>query len=342
MIRNDTFRPWGLLPLITQRLALSDFALVGSLSTEERSVAAFRYLTEHGLVADRKFYLLTDAASRFEAEVQAKLDARRAELDSLGLAASDIFVAPLLGLFGEVSDSLDEYLSTARSRSVLIDISGMPKRLFFHAIKTLLEPQSRFENVVVTYTEPHSYHEGTLAENPAPWHALPGFLAPRLDPDEQALLVGLGFEPLGLPDLYSSGHFATSQTHLLLPVTAAQQHVSRNWDFVRLLEPEAGALRSKIHRIDARNVPDTFDSICAMTNRGEVYAVLAPFGPKPVSLSMCLYACATRALGSPASVFYTQPSVYHPNYSSGVGYVGGEIATYGYCVRLNGQNLYSL
>ncbi len=342
MIRNGTYRPWGLLGKIAPRLGIEGFAFLGALSTEERSISAFSYLHSTGMVRERRFYSFVDAPSRFTSEVNARMDVRRTELTDLGVDAANVVTKPLLGLFGEISDDLSAFLGVAQSRSILVDISGMPKKLFFYAIRTLLGPGSRFDNVVVTYTEPATYHEGVLAENPGAWHALPGFLAPRLEPPDRALIVGLGFEPLGLPDLYSAGHFSTTETHLLLPVTAAQQHVSRNWDFVRMLESEAGALKTSIHRVDGRNVPDLFDSLSAITRRGEIYSVLAPFGPKPISLAMCLYACATGSSSNPASVFYTQPSVYHPNYSSGVATIGTFAATHAYCIKLNGQVLYRL
>jgi hypothetical protein len=123
---------------------------------------------------------------------------------------------------------------------------------------------------------------------------------------------------------------------LLFPFPPGPPNFQRNWKFVAQLE-QTLPLRSEPIRVEAYNVSDTFDHIVELTSRGTRPAVFAPYGPKPMSLAMCLFAILS---GSP--VYYTQPQTYHPEYSIGVKEVGGFPLSYAYCIRLNGRDLYSL
>jgi hypothetical protein len=55
-----------------------------------------------------------------------------------------------------------------------------------------------------------------------------------------------------------------------------------------------------------------------------------------MSIAMCLYANLTDS-----PVYYSQPKVYHPEYSIGVQVRDGEAEIYAYCIRLSGRDLYS-
>ncbi|HVM62830.1 MAG TPA: hypothetical protein VMV72_18360 [Verrucomicrobiae bacterium] len=56
---------------------------------------------------------------------------------------------------------------------------------------------------------------------------------------------------------------------------------------------------------------------------------LAPFGPKPHTLAMALF-----AIHRDAGMYYTQPKSYNPNYSSGFG------RTWAYVVKWDGVCCY--
>jgi hypothetical protein len=246
----------------------------------------------------------------------------------------------LLGRHGVIANDIEHFLNNRPDDSLVIDISSLPKKVFFLLIRKALERPNTLRNILVTYTEPDSYCNSPLAENPEVWNPLPGFLPPRAEPAEKNLIIGLGYEPLGLPELYSSGIFSNANSRLLFPFPASPSSVSRNWDFVRLLEPVPGNTSQNITLIDALNVPDTFDKLVSITGEGSTYSILAPFGPKPMSLAMCLFASAYSQHPLHPSVFYTQPTIYNPNYSSGVKKKGGQPAITAYCIRLNGNNLY--
>ena len=84
-----------------------------------------------------------------------------------------------------------------------------------------------------------------------------------------------------------------------------------------------------------RDTSDAFDILMNMTGDGERRALMAPYGPKPISLAMCIYAIKHKA-----PVYYTQPRAYHPEYSTGVSKVNSQPEIYAYCLRLEGKDLY--
>jgi hypothetical protein len=52
---------------------------------------------------------------------------------------------------------------------------------------------------------------------------------------------------------------------------------------------------------------------------------------------MCLFASLAGHV-----VYYTQPTVYNPDYSMGIKTWDGTVAAYAYALRLNGANTYTL
>lgn len=339
MIRND-FRPWGDLTWTLDHLKTQQWAFAGAASMEDRCCAAMEVLQKRGVVGESLIFRIKDEDSRFFDEVERKTDINEANFRHLGRVDTDFRYRNLLGRHGDVASDIVEFLSRKNNTNLIIDISSLPKKFFFLLIRKALEQPKTLQNVLITYTEPESYCSSPLAENPERWNSLPGFLPPRIEPTEKILIIGLGYEPLGLPDLYSSGLFNNASIRLLFPFPAQPSSVARNWDFARLLEPVPGNTSKHIVRIDSHNVPDIFDKLVSITGEGNIYSTLAPFGPKPMSLAMCLFASAYSKKKLNPSVFYTQPTVYNPDYSTGIKMRNGRPCVNAYCVRINGENLY--
>lgn len=90
------------------------------------------------------------------------------------------------------------------------------------------------------------------------------------------------------------------------------------------------------------DVPSAFDALRTVTRNGERSCALAPFGPKTLSLAMCLFAIASdRAGREPVHVYYTQPRRYALDYTTGIKVVDGVPDIKAYCLRINGRDLYS-
>lgn len=154
------------------------------------------------------------------------------------------------------------------------------------------------------------------------------------------MVVGIGYEPLGLPDLVDAGRFDEAQMNFLFPFPAQADRVARNWRFIRGVFPNPDSGRLSVTRVDGINVPEVFQALLGIGEHGEQGLILAPFGPKPVSLAMALYAAKYSQPPNQTGVYYTQPTYHNPEYSTGVRQIDGYPALNAYCVKLNGHLVY--
>ena len=172
-------------------------------------------------------------------------------------------------------------------------------------------------------------------------NTLPGFDGPLRLPERQVrkIVIAMGFEPLGLPDLVVQGEFAGVETHLLFPFPTPPNRIRKNWEFARDLFPKPTA-SLKFQHVDGWNVPDVFDLLSTIGAGGQTQLTLAPYGPKPISLAMALYAGTHDAEPNATAVYYTQPTAYNPRYSTGVRTIGGQAGIHCYAIKRLGKFLY--
>ncbi|MCY2990862.1 MAG: hypothetical protein NTY19_23745 [Planctomycetota bacterium] len=335
MLRGE-FRPWGSLSWVLAHLRAKKWSLLGCIATGERCLAAWEILASQRVLTHALMMEIHDEHpdggrhSRFYEKTEAKLKNRMRDFVTAGGNKDQIAKFYLSDFHGRIVDATDSFAAGAGS-NVIIDISALPKRFFFPMIRRLLSAGS-IENLIATYSVPDRYADGQLAEDPGPWMYLPTFLPPDPEPEEKVLIVGLGYEPLGLRQVLQGKDF-----NLLFPFPSLSPGIRRNWEFVRELIP---LLRHEPQRVYIYDVSETYERIAAMTDFGRRYAVVAPYGPKTTSLAMCLYAVSDRASLSPPAVYYTQPRVYNPDYSIGIKKEGGVPKVLAYCLRLGGRNLY--
>lgn len=107
----------------------------------------------------------------------------------------------------------------------------MPKRWFFPILK-LLTRDERVQNLLVTYSTPTKYGE-ILSENPDPIRMFPGFAGSGTT-EYDSVVVGIGFEPLGIPNLFTE--LRISKIRLIFPFPPGPPAFLRNWMFVKLIE----------------------------------------------------------------------------------------------------------
>jgi hypothetical protein len=331
------WRPWGLLQWILDWVKISKWSLIGCLSTEKRCHAAISVLLSNDALRNTTLFRITNPISRFQSLETSRLDDRYKEIRTLQLNDKfvDIEQHQLFERTDRLVNSTKGFIQRA-GPNVIIDISTFPKRFFFPILRIILE-EPLVTNLIVTYARAESYSD-ILAEDPEPWNALPLFV-PTLFPEPKVdfLLVSIGFAPLGLPDLFANDNDNLS-VKLLLPFPPGPPHFQRNWEFVHALDknlsPRAAFQPIRIHSWD---VSECFNHISSITNKGDSYSILAPYGLKPMSLAMALFAQLSHS-----PVYYTQPRVYNPDYSVGIRILDGQPEIYAYCVRLDGRNLYEL
>lgn len=330
------YRPWGLLDWLIPRCAgTSRWALLGCLSTGERSLAAWRILKANDALSSVKLLRIKNKKSRHDAAVLQRENERLAEFLGEGGRLEEIESHELLEHQSKIIDVVQGVLS-AGNPNVILDVSTLPKRFFFPFLKLLLKDPVAIPNLLVTYSSPLGYTNEKLAENFDQWDHLPLFSGAYTTAEPKMMIVNVGFEGFGLQEQVDHAE-AHLPIKLLVPFPTPPQASKRTWELVRRLQKYRNLESFQTYLTDARDVGEAFDRLISLTGRGTRPAILAPFGPKSLSVAMALFATRTES-----QVFYTQPTVYHPQYSYGVNMIGGASAVWAYCIRLNGREYYDL
>ena len=330
------YRPWGLLDWLLPKTSVQSWSLLACIGTEERSLVAWETLRRLGVLGFASFVrLLPHGHNRFSQQTAQLFQQRLAEFRALGGRDQDVSEIELLVRYGDIVDFVDRFLARGHS-SVALDLSVLPKRFFFPFVRRIMDRRPAVENFVAIYTRPQKYTEGPLSENPAEWDHLPLFSGSPTytQPIPESLVIGVGFEPLGLQAHVEQGGVPV---RLLLPFPSAPEAYRRSWEFARILQKHRDPQHVRLYRTHSFDPSDTFDRLASLTNGGKSRTVLAPYGPKPMSLGMCLFARLTET-----PVYYTQPTVYSPAYSHGVAVEDGSRMTYGYVIRLANQDMFTL
>jgi hypothetical protein len=272
---------------------------------------------------------IANKPSRYEDAIKRRENERLNEFKSAGGDERVIEQHILLESQASIVGVIDTFLPTAGT-NIVLDVSTLPKRFFFPFLKMLLKKNADVQNLIVTYTSPLEYTREKLAENFDQWDHLPLFSGSYENAKSQIMIINVGFEPFGLQEQVDQGGGGLP-IKLLFPFPAPPQAFLRSWELVRRLQERRLLGSLPLYRTDAKDVGDAFDRIVSLTDNGNRKVLLAPFGPKPISVAMCIFATLTES-----PVFYSQPTVYHPQYSSGVG------AVWAYCLRLNGRDYYQI
>ena len=322
-------RLWGPLTWVTAKTAprLGRFVLLGCLGFEDRHSATLDVALGNGL--SRALMLeIEDPPSRYSDACNAKRAQNRVRLQSdarVRIAKTSLF-ARAQDIRRIVDDLVQEDLENTE---LWIDISCLPKRYFFLLVKAALS--AGLNRVLATYTQPAPgrYTEEHLSGDPDEVRALPGFGPKAIIPD--LLVVAMGFEQLGLAQLIGEYRDRRScEIALLVPFPPGQPYARRVWESIIGLRFERDV--ASAYRVPAVDAFGTYDALIRQRSVEEAQGrpvVLAPYGPKPLSLGMCLY-----AIEADVPVMYTQPRIYHPEYTVGVG------ESWGYWLRRNGADLW--
>ena len=296
------YRPWGELQWALNLARAEKWSFLGCLGPEERSVAALTRLnTAQSLAQDRALLLQIVDAVPENQDLEEKLC--RANYTR----STEAGIHPVQSNYGILAP-WSEWLScfdNFKTPNVILDISSMPKRFFFPLVKRILL-DSAVRNFVICYTAPQAYAPGPLSGNPEDWDVIPTFGTD--DPEVQTeaskrLVVNIGFMPEGLTDHLDP----TATSHLIIPFPAPSRTVRRSWEAVRRLVGDPNqTVKHKLYRVGPQDMPEAFEKLLSLSAGGKVPIALAPFGPKPISAAMCLYAAQK---GMP--VYYSQPKTYY-------------------------------
>ena len=223
-------RPWGHIDWLLDRLPSRPWALLASCGNEERSVALATYLTRNR-VADADIVAIQDPDPLDLAAHEERIVLRRKALEQHDYQSAEIHDVELLASLDDIVLPVKR-LKDRGATAIVIDLTSMPKRWFFPAIKAVLADR-QFRDVMVTYTSAESYSD-QLSENLAPLRVLPGFAVEDGRTRHDSIVVGIGFEPLGLVRLLSEQ--ASGKIRLIFPFPPGPPGHRRNWMFVKEIE----------------------------------------------------------------------------------------------------------
>lgn len=326
------YRPWGLLDWALQLTKPRQWDFVGALGTEERSLAPWHWLKKLGGLSKTRLLEVLDRPSHHTTLATQLTQERTQEFLESGGVEKDI--TRKLELMTEIHRviAIADTIEQAAGNSVMLDITSLPKRFFFPLLRHL-EQSERVRDLVITYTSPEHYLEnGVLSEDATDWVTLPGF--PGLSGQSEMLIVSVGFMVESL-----RSHLAEINKHesvkILIPFPAPLSILRRTWDSVCYLESKSESGKFQNFRLDAADLSGTFERVALLASETDIKPTFAPFGPKPISAAMCLYAAKHDC-----AVYYPQPRVYHPEYSRGVREVDGRPAVFAYWIKHEGEKLY--
>ena len=334
------FRPWGHIDWLLARLNSTPWSLLACCGTEARSIALANHLSRHRF-RNVEIVCIHDPDPLDPAANNERLLLHRQFLQEHGYQAAEIQNVDLLAGLDITRGPVDRLTANGSTR-VIIDITSLPKLWFFSIIQAVLE-DNRFEDVIVTYTSATGYSDG-LSENREPPRVLPGFFVEDGRSQHESIIIGIGFEPLSLVPWLKDQ--ASDNIRLIFPFPPGPPGHRRNWMFVKQLEEltQSGQIDppNRVH-INMYDCPQVFEALCDMTNDGHQTASIAPYGPKTVSLAMCLFSLSAATAGRPrVPVYYAQPRRYTLDYTSGTSMRGDAPDVTGYCLRLAGRDLYTL
>lgn len=301
------FRPSGNLEW---SLACSDarkWHFLGSINSEIRSFQVAKALCRLGVVEGNHILRVRWPDSPFSDEGERRT-AQNMESFRRDYGEPNILTRDLLAT---VPDFIMDARQPSKS-SVILDITSMPKRFYFYYLKSLLL-NSNVEDLLVTYCA-GQYGQGALSSNHEDWDVLPTFRPSNRSAEEDArkrLAVNVGFMPGGLEEHLMADETETNLS-LILPFPARVSSVRRVWKSAMEIRKMWHGQPSSVHicRAAPDDISGAFDLICRIANGTPLS--LAPFGPKPISAAMCIFATLTDS-----PVYYAQPKWYYPDYTTG-------------------------
>jgi len=326
------YRPWGPVDWVLSLSSQKPWHFVGAIGTEDRSLCAWGHLRRQSAVVSESFAQIQDADSdKYRDRTRAAIEARRLEFTRLHGDLTAIRQFELMTELFHIQAFAKE--AENASSAVVLDVTSLPKRFFFPILRTLVM-SANVRNLLVTYTSAATYaDDAPLYEDPEDWRTLPGFGGATAQPEMWIVSVGFLVESLR----GYIGDNPNEKMKILIPFPAPLPVLKRTWESVANLEQGHSGNRFDKYRVETLDMSAAFNRIGSLAGSPPKPLAFAPFGPKPTSAAMCLYAIQRNS-----SVHYQQPTVYHPDYSRGIRSNDAASAVNAYWIKHEGEFLYAV
>lgn len=323
-------KPWGRVDRLLTEFGAREWHVICCASFEARSTVVPTVVRQLGMLTSQAILLLDPPADASDRASCAGLAA--GSLGVLrGLGHHEVHTADLIG---PLTRATEVVRAAGERRSVLLDITAMPKRYFMFIALKLLEMED-IEDIVVTYAMPQFYPEGALASDPEPVSALPGMMRMGGTSTGSTFVVGVGYMQFSLSELMEQARGA--ELKFLMPFPPGSPSARRNWRLLHQMDPnvELSVDIRRVHSLDMFEVLGWLEELVA-ESAGRCVDMI-PLGPKPHSLAMAL---AYGRHPDVAQVMYAQPHSYRSDYSAGFAVASdGKPDAYAYCLRRCGRSL---
>ena len=227
----EPYRPWGPLQWIEGKLPGGRWSLLGTLGTEDRCTSVFSRMNQK--CQNQTFLKIMDPHVASKSQFVARHREIERLLVDFGMNPdNDLEEVNLLEEIDAVENTVNKFKEASMTK-VLLDISSMPKRWFFPVLRFLLSDDS-VHTLVVCYSVAASYSD-QLSSDPSPIAPLPTFGLSDVEESYDNLIIGVGFAPLGLKELFE---WDIGRVRYLFPFPPGPPNYFRNWDFLRKLEKE--------------------------------------------------------------------------------------------------------
>ena len=322
-----SIKPWGPIDWLFPKIDVKEWNLIACASFEARSTAVAEWCVAHHVLPKKTLlFRIRDPQNRFTEEIE-RLTNVNEEIWKKIFPKAILHTNALLAQTSTWNSVLN--LELPDTDSVILDISTLPKRVFLFIAKRLLA-RKEVKNFVVCYSRAKTYPEGPLTQDSNPIEPIPGY-ARVSDGAATSLVVGVGYVAFDINQLIEQ--VQAVHLHFLFPFPPGSPAFRRNWKLIRQLTPEA-PITLEIQRIHAMDMFAALDWLRQIGADTDNQLDMVALGPKPHSLAMGL---ASLSVGETSQVMYSQPKIYHPNYSVGVAKdASGQPEIYAYCLRRNG------
>lgn len=348
-MQNFTFRPWGRPNWLMSKSRVKNWVAIACLATETRSVSS---ALEVSRFANHIHMIkINDPSPSLDGlylEAYQKNTAFFEEHCSTNYSISEFDLKSSLDQIRAITNEAGK-----KSANVIVDITSFPKRWFFPILRFLVN-NPKINNLKVIYTRGANYAQ-VLSENPETLRVIPSFVTVDNRSDHEHAFVGVGFHTHSMVTMFGSDNARTLQ--MLFPFPPGPPNTHRNWRFAqqieRIVQREDNLIRDdnlmngedpiKYLYLDAKDVSQVFDAMKMTTDGGSRTSIMAPYGPKPFSLAMCLFALAVERKGMPeVPVFYSQPQRYAVKYTESEARFGEVIDSWCYSLKYQGKFIYEI